>query len=44
MSKISGTGSDNPNPHATVSHDYNTYEKNNYIARPPTLSGNSIEF
>lgn len=44
MSKISGTGSGTPNPHATINHGYSTSEKNNYTSRPPTLSGDSIEF
>ncbi|XP_050909755.1 uncharacterized protein LOC127123595 [Lathyrus oleraceus] len=44
MSKISGIGSGTAKPHVVISHDYSTFEKNNYTARPPTFSGGSIEF
>lgn len=44
MSDISETGSGNPNPHATINHDYSISEKNKYTARPPTFSGDSTEF
>lgn len=27
-----------------VKYDYNTYEKNNYTSKPPTFSGESIDF
>lgn len=27
-----------------VNYDYGTFEKNNYIARPPTFSGDPTEF
>lgn len=43
-SGVSGSGGGTSNPFGIVSHDYNTYEKNNYTARPPTFSGDSIEF
>lgn len=32
------------NHFGVVNHDYNTSERNNYTARPPTSSGDSIEF
>lgn len=33
-----------PNPHASINHDYSYLEKKNYIFRPSTFSGDSIEF
>lgn len=44
MYEISKTGSGSPNPHVTINNDYNTYEKNNYTARPPTFNGDFTEF
>ena len=42
-SGISSSGG-TPNPIVIVNHDYNTSDKNNYAARPPTFSGDSTEF
>lgn len=33
-----------PNPFGRVNHDNSTSKKNNYTTRPPTFSGDSIEF
>lgn len=33
-----------PTPLGNVNHDHNTSERNNYVARPPAFSGDSIEF
>lgn len=41
---VSSLGGGTPNPFGNVNHDHNTSEKNNYIVRPPTFSGDSIEF
>lgn len=43
-SGVSHSGRGTPNPFGNVSYDYSTSEKNNYITRPPTFSGDSTEF
>lgn len=31
-------------PHSNNNNDQTTSERNNYVAKPPTFSGDSIEF
>lgn len=39
-----GIPSPQPTPLGNVNHDYNTPEKNNYVAIPPTFDGDSTKF
>lgn len=39
-----GDGSPQPTPLGDVNRNYSTFEKNNYVAMPPTFNGDSTKF